>query len=449
VFEATLRFLRQFPIDLDEDDRTLFKQTICTSFGITEAQLKTYTGGAEADMNLDKAERILTSEDAFRQCYPPNGFCARYDELTSHVEAPITFHIMCLLAILGSALRRRTWMERGFYDLYPNLSVVLIAPAGAAKKGAAVSIAEGLLPPDLVNVLAEKLTPEAIIEALAEEEANSGKAAGLLWAPELSVLLGKQKYNDGMIPLLNELLECKKKWKSRTISRGETELGDIYVSLIGASTPDLFGSSMSSAALDGGFMSRLFLVVEEGSDRSFSEPKVDKLELRRMQGDIFRILQKLEGEIKLSKAAYDLYDKWYNTPDTLSEFHVKLAPYLERKPDHCLRIAILYHFLEHTDLVICDSCIAYAIKTIEFLEKRLPIAFNRLFESRDGEDVSLILKVLQRNGGMLDHDKLMAKTKHRMSFQNLKGHLSTLRESGEIKEVHTTLEHYYILRRKD
>lgn len=437
-------------MELDEEDKALFRTTICSSFNLTPDQLRQHLSGGGGNVNGTGNSIILpTSEDAFRQCFPQGGFCQRYDELTQFVEAPVTFHIMCVLTILGAALRRRVWMERGFYSLYPNLSIVLIAPAGAAKKGAAVSIAEGLLPPEVVNVLAEKLTPEAIVEALAEEESVNGKACGLLWAPELSILLGKQKYNDGMIPLLNELLECKPHWKSRTISRGETELNNIYLSLLGASTPDLFGSSMSSAALDGGFMSRIFLVVEESSSRSFSSPRLDKLELQRLQGEVLKVLQRLEGEIHLSPEADKLYDEWYNTPDIGGEFHLKLAAYLERKPDHCLRIAILYHFLEHTTLTVCESCMHYAIKTIEFFEKRLPIAFNKLFESRDGEDVSLILKVLQRNNGMLDHDKLMAKTKHRLSFQSLRNHLNTLKESGEIKEVHTSVEHYYILKRKE
>lgn len=81
-------------MDLDADDRVMFKQTICESFGLSFDELRRLTGKTDEKVNgtmEERVEQISNSvEDSFRLCYPPNGFCAQYDKLTQFVEAPIT-----------------------------------------------------------------------------------------------------------------------------------------------------------------------------------------------------------------------------------------------------------------------------------------------------------------------------------------------------------------------
>ncbi|MHA1632702.1 MAG: hypothetical protein ACTSXC_07865, partial [Candidatus Freyarchaeota archaeon] len=207
--------------------------------------------------------------EPFEPLIPKTGWLREYYEYTLGSEPPAVFHFMSALTVLGASLERNVYFDKGFYRVYPNVATVLIAPTGKCRKTSATNIALGLARAVGVNVLSERITPEALVTGLSGRE----EATGLVYAPELAVFLGRQKYLEGMVPLLTTLFDCPDTWVSKTIGRGETPLAHVALSFLGASTLEWFLEALPREAFSGGFMARLLFVVQEETDREFALPK--------------------------------------------------------------------------------------------------------------------------------------------------------------------------------
>lgn len=308
--------------------------------------------------------------DAITQHIPDDGLFRLYHEYTGgdpgkegNNEICPRFRFFSFAAVMGSIIKRKVAFQRSTYNLfptlYPNLWVILVAPQGRGHKSAALAIAKKLsqrLPENIQpRVLASKLTPEALVKSLAAQaltlEMIQGidknmlsiikkPAQALLYSSELGVLLGKEKYNQGMIALLTDLYDTPDEWVSETVMRGDQRLYDVCLSILGASTPDWMQTMLPTDAFKGGFMSRMFLVAypEEWymriSDPIPPDPKYGEELVKALT-----YLSTFEAEIKWDKSAKDYFSDWYQAleePDPGPK-----AAYLERKQDQMLRLAIL------------------------------------------------------------------------------------------------------------
>src|SRR5262245_54935878 len=167
---------------------------ICEKFQLQEFQLKNLLDGRKL-------------ED-FDVLVPKTGWLADYIEYTRFTEPPTVFHFFAGMVAIGAAMSRNVFFDMGAYQIFPNLCVVIVAPSGRCKKTSACNVSVGLFRNIGGNVLQDKVTPEALISAFQDKSS----ATGLIYAPELAVFLGKQKYNEGMVPLLTALFDCPKEW---------------------------------------------------------------------------------------------------------------------------------------------------------------------------------------------------------------------------------------------
>src|SRR2546423_1551223 len=64
------------------------------------------------------------------------GTIADYCWYNSGNECPKSYHIWSYLATFSAILSRRVWIERNYFQVYPNLYVVLVGDAGSGKNTA-------------------------------------------------------------------------------------------------------------------------------------------------------------------------------------------------------------------------------------------------------------------------------------------------------------------------
>ena len=150
--------------------------------------------------------------------YVRPGWIKSYLEYTVGNEAPEEFHLWVALTILGATLRRKVYIDHFFFRIYPNLFTVLVAPPGVCKKTTAANIGANILRDATdVRIFSEKITPEALAKSLSKSEmlTEPGKAPrmettsqGLLFAPELTVFLGREQYNESLVLLLTRIYDC-------------------------------------------------------------------------------------------------------------------------------------------------------------------------------------------------------------------------------------------------
>lgn len=422
-------FIETFPRALSEEERREMRFLFAKAF------------------NIPEVDTPITPQIPFEDLIPKKGFLREYYEYTIKTEPPTVFHFVAALTVLGATLERRVYFDKGVYRVYPAIAAVLIAPTGKCRKTSATNTALKLGREVGLRVLSDKLTPEALIEGL------SGKtdATGLVYAPELAVFLGRQKYLEGMVPLLTTLFDAPDFWSSRTIGRGDSQLVNVALSFLAASTLEWLVEALPREAFSGGFMSRLLFVVQQDTDRTFALPERGRGYQWEALREALEDLKELSGEVILEPEARVWYLKWYNTHHKTPVFDDKFAGYHERKPDHMLRIALLIRISISRGLTIRTRDLERALKILDWLEELLPSVFDGVSSSPQGADHQRIIGILQKHGGSLPHSVLLRKNQHIMNARRFNEAIYTLTESEMIKETRTNVEHSYelIYRRKE
>lgn len=377
---------------------------------------------------IEEVDLVLKPTDKrteFDPLAPKEGWIHDYIEWTRKTEPPTVFHFFVAATTIGAALGRSVFFDKGAYQVYPNLCVVIVAPTGRCRKTSACNLGTSLLAKVGGSVLADKTTPEALVDALK----TSVNATGLIYAPELAVFLGKQKYQEGMVPLLTALFDCPKEWVSKTIGRGDTILTNVALSAIMCSTLDWIQTGISKDAFGGGFMSRFLFVVQEMTSRSFPlPPKLDE----KVKADLvarLTAIKKMKGEYKFSPEASEWYIRWYKSR---AQHHgeKQFAGYFERKPDHIIRLAMtMKAAVSTTDFTISVDDLIHAERVLHWLEIWLPSTFEEMTASASGEDQARILRQLRSAGGKLTHTQLLRKNSARMNADQFRKAIATLREA--------------------
>lgn len=384
-------------------------------------------------------KRGSETRPAFDPLVPPSGWLRDYHTYTLQTEPPTVFHFFAGATAIGAALGRRTFFDMGAYKIYPNLCTVIVAPSGRCRKTSACNLGISLVRRvEAAHILADKLTPEALITSFEGKES----AVGLIYAPELAVFLGKQKYQEGMVPLLTALFDCPDSWSSETIMRGQAKLENVAISFLACTTMDWLQTAIPKDAFGGGFMSRLLFVVQESTPRCFPRPPAPPPELRKTLCEALIKIQHLDGPWTMSEAAGNWFDSWYINLSDKKLDDKQFAGYMERKPSHMIRLAMILGAAEDTFPTLHTSHLERAEKILNWLELYLPSAFGQLQQSQTGEDQERLLSQLSKAGGTMSHSNLLRRNSYKMDSRAFKGVVDTLVEQGLVKKDGATGDYY-------
>jgi len=363
---------------------------------------------------------------------PEEGFFRIYYEMTKETEVCPRFHFFVGACIIGATIARKISFQRSSADIFPTLFpnpwIILVAPQGAGHKTAALSVGRKILtklPQHLQpRVMAAKLTPEALVKTLASPNINvqniqlpagmnpnilKPASTGLLYSTEIGVLLGKEKYNTGMIALLTELYDCHEEWVSETIMRGDQRLFNVCLSLLGASTPDWLQSMLPADAFKGGFMSRLLLVsMPVGWEkRRVADPPKPAPALREQLIEILTDIGGRAGKMTWTKEAKDFFEYWYVNLDR-EGFTGPVAAYLERKQDHLLRLAIILQLTLSDDLTLTKETLERGLNILNTIERETNPMVEYVSTEPRMRSAQTILEILRHHPSGLAESKLLS-----------------------------------------
>jgi len=269
---------------------------------------------------------------------PNPGFITDFVYTNRGIESPTSFCVWTALGIISAALRRNAWLDWHPNKLFANLYLSLVSEPRICAKSTIINYGAKVLSTTTdyladsfskrfykVRFMRNKATPEGLFDAMAPIKLTPKRADGsagqpfdlgsqiCIVAPELSTFLGKQKYNEGAIELLTSLFDCDEVWSYTNVKNKTVTLRKVFVTMLGASTPDGLQDSIPFSAFGGGFLSRIVVVAEQGTMRQFPEPKVvprapDKEELARR---IVWIMLHGQGEYRMTAGARKAYYAWY------------------------------------------------------------------------------------------------------------------------------------------
>lgn len=412
-------------------------------------------------------------EDAF---VPQGTWLSDFVESMRGIETPSLFCLWSALWAASAATVREValdWLEGE--PLFPNLYVFLVAPAGRCHKTTALKHAFKTLnalhralpgPDDKSRTLDDaflheltrfgwvtsKTTPEGFEKILIDTGDIPLPYAGgvgsirrgaqmTICAGQLDTFLNRSTYTVGMTEKLTELYDCDDFKNYLTKSGGNVELRDIFVTMIGAITPDEMKKCLPDESHGDGFVSRVCIAVKHNTLRCYARPvQLDGFPRITDLADrlAFLLRHKRSKRYTLDAEALDWYERWYSTWKKLVDAD---ETYLERTGEArydviLLRLATLIRFCRYDDdtTVVTRRDLDEARAILDGTFRPAQTTKRSLGASSGfGENYQTILGYVTRNArnGMIERKKIISYMSSRsISSRDVDVVLRQLEEEG-------------------
>ncbi|GEM_PF-6923483 len=361
-------------------------------------------------------------------------FLDMYLKYTAKQESPAEFHLFTAMTIVGAAMGRKCWLNRGYYKLFPNFFTILVAGSARCRKSTAIGIGVDLLKAvPTTMVVKGKTTPERFLKDI-EPAANTEALNILVHSSELSVFLTKQQYGEPMIHLLTDLYDCPEEWSYKTKNRGENTLRNVFLAIIAATTPDGVSKGIPPSALEEGFASRVIFVYKSDTDRRNAMPELTQEELDlRMELCIFLTkIGEMAAEFQLDPEARAWFINWYNTMEPPTD--KRMEGFYGRKHDHLLRFGMVFAGAE-MKTVIEQSHLEASLLALNEVEVTAPSAFSEIGGDQTTQFLSRAVTMVQR-AQRITHSELLRRL-YPMRADAFRVVVETLIESGIMKRDET------------
>jgi hypothetical protein len=446
VFAKALEWVSHFPPELDVGFRRRLVEATCHAFNMTEAELWLNLDGVNGNgygtaLVPALVDPLKEREDRFRDLLPKGGWFEWYDEFTKGVEIPLSYSIFSGLCAVGASLGRRVYLRMGHFNIWANYCIILIGPPGL-KKTTAGDISSKLIRESMLcPCLADQVTPERMITVLKESGHH------FIYAGEMAVFFGKQKYNEGLVTKMLRILDSPAEYIAETQTREQEVLKDLAVTFLGCTTPSLLSHSMPEEVMSGGFLSRFLLVPEKDTHREFHIP-LEPPEAMRVK--LMRQLERLKGmagEMSLSAEADSWLKEWYHQHKLKMRMisDESMVDVLVRTPTHMLRTAMLVHLVQCDSFAICRSCLETASKLVAYLGESAPRTVQAIKQTSVANDMDYVIATLLKLGGAADHSTMIRRVANKMNSSALRAHIKTLEEGGRVRVGKKGGATYYVL----
>ena len=335
-----------------------------------------------------------------------------YLTYTERQESPEKLHFWVGLSVLSAALKRQVWMDRGYYKLYPNTYVLLVAESAMLRKSTAMDIGVKLVRdavPD-IHYISGSMTPEGLMKHMNRikiDKNENGKphvrydSHIFIHADELAELFGFDRQRASRFTiLLTKIYGAQTEHTHTLATEGQLLLRNLYPTLLAGTDPRNLKVLPEEAVA--GLIGRLVFVTASEKRKAVAWPAPTEEDAARyllLKEDLTTISQ-LKGEIIVKEDAHARFEDWYVKHSEVKEEDSRLDAFRERCHDTALKLAILLSISTSDSLVLTDS---HMKRGIEYIEKQIP-EFSRVanwaVSSTYAQNRARFIDILRRQGGV-------------------------------------------------
>jgi len=333
-----------------------------------------------------------------------------YMQYVDNTEPPDMYKEWVAISTIASVLQRKCYLDWGPMVFYPNMYVVLCGPSGKARKSTAIGPGMKMLRTLGIKLAAESVTREALIRELKNSNATQVDpedgsmhlhASLTIVSPELTVFLGYN--NSTLLSDLTDWYDCRDRWTYRTKNMGTDDIVGVWVNLIGATTPELLQTTMPRDAIGGGLTSRIIFVYEEKKGKIVPAPFLtnEEVELKEWLISDLEKIGMLSGEFKITKKFLDKWIEWYTAQEDNPPFKdLRFSGYIERRPNHILKLCIIVSASESDMKVITDKHLDRALDILKRTEKKMPYTFSGVGKMETADVMARVMATIATQGQM-------------------------------------------------
>jgi hypothetical protein len=287
-------------------------------------------------------------------------------------ESPQRYYWWAGAACISAAVKKRVYLDKFLYKLYPNIFVLIVSAKSGLRKGDPISLVRDILD-DLnhTKVISGQNSIQSVLDVLGSQITLAPKngdrgavldtAQGILVSGELhNLLLDDPKAVSLLVDLYNT--HEQKHGFDKGLRSEKKHLKDPCLSIIGASNEEYLGMLLKSAEIKGGFLARSIVVHETKKNKTNSLMFAPELFISNEElMEYPRKLKEVKGEFTMSKLVRLEFDDWYNKFSRDIEDVEDITGTLDRFHDHVLKMSMIISLSESIDLEITSKHINQAI----------------------------------------------------------------------------------------
>lgn len=372
-------------------------------------------------------------------------------EYASFGEAPLTMYFWVGVSTIAGALRRRVWIDQGFFRWLSNFYIVLVAPPGIVAKSTTASIGMNLLRevqgikfgPDVV-------TWQALVQSLAS--ATEMFPIGDKFYPQSAITIESSEFGNFLNPNDREMVDVLVSlWDGKqgaftkiTKTSGSDEVINPWVNIVACTTPAWIAGNFPEYMIGGGFTSRCIFVYAEEKRRYVAYPSQHlPPEFQQMRMKLIQDLERistLAGPYELEPAALQWGEEWYeqhykNRPPHLN--NERFGGYIARKQTHIHKLAMIMAAAQRDERVITLAELKGADALVSALEVSMPKVFAHIGRTEISRHMEELLSCIRAYGEIEYTELFKAMFRVFPSSVDFENAMKSLRSAGFIETIPT------------
>lgn len=369
-------------------------------------------------------------------------FLQDYILYNSGNECSRNYHIWSALVVVAATTGRRVSCRWGYFDIHPNLYVVLIGKQGF-RKSTAKDIARDMFAEACPNIpigasvqsredIVKFMASEACLRAYNDETGSPIEYRPIVFFVNelknfLSIDPGK------MIEFMTDIYD-RKMFDASTIKHGLQKIINPCVNFLACETPVWIIEKLKSNIISGGFARRVIYVYETTRGPKITFPTISeeaKLARERCIAHLQK-LPELAGEFVWTEGARKFYDKWYQGIKPPED--EVMAGYYESKHIQMLKVAMCLALMyPNPKLELTEELMQLALVFLDEIEINMPKLSVAAGRNELAIPQQRIMELLKENNGCMREKQLkilLGKDLSPMEQMSLLGHLT--RETGQL-----------------
>ncbi len=369
-----------------------------------------------------------------------------YMQYSSYSEAPDKMHFWTAVATIAGALRRRVWIDMGYFQWTPNFYIIFVAPPGIVSKSTTLSIGMNLLKQlEGIKFGPDAVTWQSLVQALSEANEMVLMEDGT-YHPMSCVTIASSEFGTFLNPNDREMIDVLVSlwdgqlgvWEKRTKTQGSDKIENPWINIAACTTPGWIAGNFPEYLIGGGFTSRCIFVFGREKRRLVAYPSaVLPPEFEALRSELVRDLEAislLAGKFTISEPALQWGTEWYenhyrNKPKHLD--NEKFAGYLARKQTHMHKLAMVLSASYKDDLILLRDDLSTAAELLTGLEADMPQVFELIGVEGSAKHSASLLSIL-RSHGELEQNALFRECFKSMSWKEFLEALVAGQNSGQI-----------------